>query len=68
MENQESRTYLTESHNVAAAPNSLVYAAIWWPIGFALAASYFVFLSRRYAQSQRETGQSRLLPSPDKGS
>jgi cytochrome d ubiquinol oxidase subunit II len=33
----------------AAGPNSLVYAAIWWPIGFALATSYFVFVSRRYA-------------------
>ena len=37
------------AYDVAAGPNSLVYAAIWWPIGFALAASYFVFISRRYA-------------------
>ena len=37
------------AYDVAAGPNSLVYAAIWWPIGFALAASYFVFMSRRYA-------------------
>jgi cytochrome d ubiquinol oxidase subunit II len=34
---------------VAAGPNSLASAAIWWPIGFALAAAYFVFVSRRYA-------------------
>jgi cytochrome d ubiquinol oxidase subunit II len=34
---------------VAAGANSLAYAAIWWPIGFALAATYFVFVSRRYA-------------------
>jgi cytochrome d ubiquinol oxidase subunit II len=35
--------------DVAADPSSLAYAAIWWPIGFALAATYFVFVSRRYA-------------------
>jgi cytochrome bd ubiquinol oxidase subunit II len=35
--------------DVAAGPHSLAYAAIWWPIGFALAATYFVFVSRRYA-------------------
>jgi hypothetical protein len=23
------------------------YSAIWWPIGFAVAAAYFVFVSRR---------------------
>jgi cytochrome bd-type quinol oxidase subunit 2 len=37
------------AYDVAAGPNSLVYAAIWWPISFALAAAYFVFVSRRYA-------------------
>jgi cytochrome bd ubiquinol oxidase subunit II len=37
------------AYEVAAGPNSLAYAAIWWPISFALAASYFVFISRRYA-------------------
>jgi cytochrome bd ubiquinol oxidase subunit II len=37
------------AYDVAAGPNSLGYAAIWWPISFALAASYFVFVSRRYA-------------------
>jgi cytochrome d ubiquinol oxidase subunit II len=36
-------------YDVAAGPNSLVYAAIWWPIGFTLAAAYFVFVSRLYA-------------------
>jgi cytochrome d ubiquinol oxidase subunit II len=36
-------------YDVAASPNSLFYAAIWWPIGFALAAMYFVFVSRHYA-------------------
>jgi cytochrome bd ubiquinol oxidase subunit II len=37
------------AYDVAAGPNSLAYAALWWPIGFALAAAYFVFVSRRYA-------------------
>jgi cytochrome d ubiquinol oxidase subunit II len=37
------------AYKVAAGDNSLAYAAIWWPIAFALAAAYFVFVSRRYA-------------------
>jgi len=37
------------AYDVAAGANSLAYAAIWWPIAFALAAAYFVFVSRRYA-------------------
>jgi len=37
------------AYDVAAGPRSLAYAAIWWPIGFALAAAYFVFVSQRYA-------------------
>ncbi len=37
------------AYDVAAGANSLAYAAIWWPIGFALAAAYFVFVSRRFA-------------------
>jgi cytochrome bd ubiquinol oxidase subunit II len=37
------------AYDVAAGPKSLAYAAIWWPIGFALAVAYFVFVSRRYA-------------------
>jgi len=36
-------------YDVAAGPNSLKYAAIWWPLGFFLAIAYFVFISRRYA-------------------
>jgi cytochrome d ubiquinol oxidase subunit II len=45
-------------YDIAAGANSLVYAAIWWPIAFALAAVYFVFVSRRYAGKvsvQRDT-------------
>ena len=37
------------AYAVAAGPSSLRYAAIWWPLGFALAITYFVFISRRYA-------------------
>jgi cytochrome d ubiquinol oxidase subunit II len=37
------------AYDVAAGPKSLAYAAVWWPIGFALATAYFIFVSRRYA-------------------
>src|SRR5271170_7039929 len=37
------------AYDVAADANALAYAAIWWPIAFALAAAYFVFVSRQYA-------------------
>jgi cytochrome d ubiquinol oxidase subunit II len=37
------------AYDVAAGAKSLAYAAIWWPIAFALAAAYFVFVSRHYA-------------------
>jgi cytochrome d ubiquinol oxidase subunit II len=46
------------AYAVAAGPMSLRIAAIWWPIGFALAVCYFVFISRRYAGKvsvQRDT-------------
>lgn len=35
----------------SAAPNhmSLLLASVWWPMGFVLATTYFVFISRRYA-------------------
>jgi hypothetical protein len=34
---------------VASNPKALRLAAGWWPVGFALAATYCVFVSRRYA-------------------
>ena len=37
------------AYAVASHPSSLVFASIWWPIGFVLAMIYFVFISRRYA-------------------
>ena len=36
------------AYKVAAGTNSLRFACIWWPAGFALATFYFVFVSRRY--------------------
>ena len=36
------------AYNVAAGANSFLFACIWWPVGFALATFYFVFISRRY--------------------
>ncbi len=46
------------AYAVAAGPMSLRLASFWWPIGFALAVFYFVFISRRYAGKvsvQRDT-------------
>ena len=37
------------AYAVAASPSALVLASMWWPVGFALATAYFVFISRRYA-------------------
>ena len=37
------------AYAVAASPRSLLLAAVWWPMGFGLAAVYAVFISRRYA-------------------
>src|ERR1700720_2763018 len=34
---------------VAVGPSSLRLASFWWPIGFALAVFYFIFISQRYA-------------------
>jgi cytochrome bd ubiquinol oxidase subunit II len=37
------------AYNVAAGPSSFRFASIWWPVGFGLASTYFVFISRLYA-------------------
>ena len=37
------------AYAVASNHTALLLASIWWPVGFALAISYFVFISRRYA-------------------
>jgi cytochrome bd-type quinol oxidase subunit 2 len=36
------------AYSAAAPEQSLHLASIWWPIGFALAVAYFIFISRRY--------------------
>jgi cytochrome d ubiquinol oxidase subunit II len=46
------------AYAVAAGPTSLRLASFWWPIGFALAVFYFIYISRRYAGKvsvQRDT-------------
>jgi cytochrome bd ubiquinol oxidase subunit I len=37
------------AYAVASSPRALLLASVWWPVGFALATAYFVFISRRYA-------------------
>jgi cytochrome bd ubiquinol oxidase subunit II len=41
------------AYAVAASPRALQIAAIWWPLGFVLATTYFVFISLRYAGKVR---------------
>lgn len=36
------------AYAVASSPSALILASLWWPVGFALAIVYFVFISRRY--------------------
>jgi cytochrome d ubiquinol oxidase subunit II len=37
------------AYAVASSPSTLRLAFIWWPVAFALATTYFVFISWRYA-------------------
>jgi cytochrome d ubiquinol oxidase subunit II len=37
------------AYAVASSSSALRLAFIWWPVAFALATAYFVFISRRYA-------------------
>ncbi len=41
------------AYAVAANPRALHIASIWWPMGFVLATTYFVFISLRYAGKVR---------------
>jgi len=46
------------AYAVASSSTTLLRASFWWPIAFALAVCYFVFISRRYAGKvsvQRDT-------------
>jgi len=36
------------AYSVATNATAFRLASIWWPVGFALATAYFVFISRRY--------------------
>jgi hypothetical protein len=38
----------TTAYSVASSPNGLFLAAIWSPVAFILAATYFIFISRHY--------------------
>jgi cytochrome d ubiquinol oxidase subunit II len=41
--------YSLTAYAVSANHTALRIASFWWPIGFALAAGYFIFVSRHYA-------------------
>ena len=46
------------AYAVASSSSTLLCASFWWPIGFALAVFYFIYISRRYAGKvsvQRDT-------------
>jgi cytochrome bd ubiquinol oxidase subunit II len=46
------------AYAVASSPSTLRIASFWWPVGFALAVYYFIYISRRYAGKvsvQRDT-------------
>ena len=36
------------AYAVASSPNGLFLAAIWWPVAFILATTYFIFISNHY--------------------
>ena len=37
------------AYDAASSPGTLQAALVWWPVAFIMAASYFVFISRRDA-------------------
>ena len=41
--------YSLTAYTVSANHTALLIASFWWPVGFALAAAYFIFISRQYA-------------------
>ena len=41
--------YSLSAYAVSANRTALLTASVWWPIGFALAAGYFIFVLRHYA-------------------
>jgi cytochrome d ubiquinol oxidase subunit II len=43
-------------HNAATGHHALVIATVWWPIGMALAAVYFVFSYRMFFRAEPKAG------------
>jgi cytochrome bd ubiquinol oxidase subunit II len=41
--------YSLRADQVASSPSTLGSAIFWWPVAFVMAASYFIFISRRYS-------------------
>jgi cytochrome d ubiquinol oxidase subunit II len=41
--------YALTANNSGAGAGSLLLALVWWPVSLVLAASYFVYISKRYA-------------------
>jgi cytochrome bd-type quinol oxidase subunit 2 len=41
--------YSLRAEQVASSASTLKSALFWWPLAFVMAASYFVFISRRYS-------------------
>jgi len=37
------------AYDLASSHRALALASVWWPLGFVLATTYFVFISRHYA-------------------
>lgn len=52
---RDNRPYGLTIHNSAAGHHALVTAAVWWPIGMALAAVYFVFAYRMFFRTEKRT-------------
>jgi len=41
------------AYAVASSHSAMLLAFVWWPVGFVLATTYFIFISRRYAGKVR---------------
>jgi cytochrome bd ubiquinol oxidase subunit II len=52
----DNKPYGLTVHNAAAGHHSLVTAIVWWPIGMALAAVYFVFAYRMFFRASAQPG------------
>jgi cytochrome bd-type quinol oxidase subunit 2 len=41
--------YSLRAEQAASSASTLESALFWWPVAFVMAASYFIFISRRYS-------------------